>query len=184
VVISGGKNLIGHVSATVTDGLLEISNKNRCSFLRSYKKKIKVEIHFTHLINIHFEGSESMTNKGKLKFDWLTFLIRDGSGSVSLNMDAQQVYATISHGWGDFTFSGSVQYANLNIRSNGYCDLYGMNVYDSLTVISNTQGDVNINAAGIKLKAQTMSDGNIFYKGIPDFILFESFSSGKLINAN
>jgi hypothetical protein len=184
VVISGGKNLIGYVSAKVSDGLLEISNKNRCSFLRSYKKEIKVEIHFTRLINIHFEGNEPMRNKGKLKFDWLTFLISDGAGSVFLRMDAQSIHAIIGHGWGDFTFLGSAEYALLNIRSNGYCDMYGMTVSDSLTIVSNTQGDVKINASGAKLKAQTLADGNIYYKGVPNLIQFERFSNGTLINAN
>ncbi len=184
IVLSGGKNLLKHVSVNVSDGLLDVSNENRCNFLRSYKQKIKVEIHFTRLINIHFEGTEPLTNKGTLKFDWLTFLIRDGAGSVSLNMDAQQIYATISHGWGDFTFSGTAQYVNLNIRSNGYCDLYGMDLTDSATVVSNTQGDVKIKAQGIKLKAQTLSDGDIYYKGIPSILQFEKLSNGELINAN
>jgi hypothetical protein len=184
VVLTGGKNLLNHVAVNVSDGLLDISNENRCSFLRSYKKKIKAEIHFTSLINIHFEGTEPLTNKDILKFDWLTFLIRDGAGSVSLNMDAQQIYATISHGWGDFAFTGNVQYANLNIRSNGYCDLFGMNISDSVTVVSNTQGDVKISAQGIKLKAQTLSDGDIYYKGAPSLIEFDKISNGELIKVN
>lgn len=184
VVIKGGKNLINHIKASVVDGQLEISNENKCNFLRSYKKKVTVEIHFTSLINIHYEGSEPMTNEGTLKFDWLTFLIRDGAGPVNLNFDAQQVYANISHGWGDFTFSGNVQYANLNIRSNGYCDLLGMNIQDSVTVISNTQGDVKVKAQGIKLKVQTLSDGDVYYKGIPSLIEFDQYSNGELINLN
>jgi len=179
--IKGGKNLIQHIRATISDGQLKITNENKCNFLRSYKKKVHVQIHFTSLINIHFEGSEPLTNRGKLKFDWLTFLIRDGAGSVNLNFDAQQVYANISHGWGDFTFSGKVQYANLNIRSNGFCDLLGMSVQDSITVISNTQGDVKVKAQGIKLKVQTLSDGDVYYKGLPSLILFDQYASGKLI---
>ena len=184
VVITGGKNLINHVTTSVIDGQLEISNENKCNFLRSYKKKVSVEIHFTSLINIHFEGSEPMTNQGTLKFDWLTFLIRDGAGSVNLNFNAQQVYANISHGWGDFTFSGNVHYANLNIRSNGYCNLLGMNIQDSATVISNTQGDVKVKAQGIKLKVQTLSDGDVYYKGIPSLIEFSQYSNGELIQLN
>jgi hypothetical protein len=184
VVITGGSNLLPHIRSTVTDGQLEISNENKCNFLRSYKKKVTVEIHFSSLINIHFEGSEPMTNRGTLKFDWLTFLIRDGAGPVNLNFDAQHVYANISHGWGDFTFSGNVQYANLNIRSNGYCDLLGMNIQDSVTVISNTQGDVKVKAQGIKLKVQTLSDGDVYYKGIPSLIEFDQFSNGQLIDMN
>lgn len=181
VVLQGGKNLLNLVNVTVSDGLLDIRNENRCNFLRSYKNKIKVEIHFTNISDIQFEGSEPMFSRGKLKFDWLTFLIRDGAGSVDLNFDAQRVYATISHGWGDFTFRGNVQHANLIIRSNGYCDLLGMNISDSVTVVSNTQGAVKVFADGIKIKAQTLADGNIYYKGTPAVIQFEKLSGGQLI---
>ncbi|MEY3237015.1 MAG: hypothetical protein RI883_1116 [Bacteroidota bacterium] len=184
VVLSGGKNLVNFVIVDVNEGLLDISNTNKCNFLRSYKKKVKVEIHFIELINIHFEGTESLTNKDTLQFSWMTFLIRDGAGPVLLNFNADAIYATISHGWGDFTFNGTVNYANLNVRSNGFCDTYGLKVKDSLTVISNTQGYVKVNANNAKLKSQTDLDGDIYYKGMPSFIKFNQYGSGDLIDAN
>ena len=184
VVLVGGKNLLGEIQLAVTEGLLDISNHNRCNFLRDYQKKVKAEIHFTNIINIHFEGTETLANRDTLQFDWLTFLIRDGAGPVKLNFNAQYVNAIVSHGWGDFTFKGTVNQANLNVRSNGYCDTYGMKVLDSLTVISNTQGTVKVNANGAKLKAQTEADGNILYKGVPSFIQFNQIGAGSLIDSN
>lgn len=181
VVVLGGRNLLNQVKVSVLQGLLEIRNQNKCNFLRSYKKKITIEIHFTGLSKIVFEGTEKLYSRGKLKFEWLDFLIRDGAGSVKLDFDAKRVYATISQGWGDFTFSGSTHYANLNVRNNGYCDLIGMNVYDSLTIISNTQGDIKVSANGIKLNAESLADGDIFYKGNPSAINFKQLSGGKLI---
>jgi hypothetical protein len=184
VILTGGKNLLNFIEVTVTDGLLEIANGNKCSFLRSYKKKVKAEIHFIDILNIHFEGTEPLLNKDTLQFSWLTLLIRDGAGPVKLNFNAQSVYATVSHGWGDFTFNGVVNYANLNVRSNGYCDTYGLKVLDSLTVISNTQGTVKVNANATKLKAETIVDGDILYKGIPTSIQFNQYGTGELIDAN
>jgi hypothetical protein len=184
VVIKGGRNLLKNVDLSISEGVLKIQNQNRCSFLRSYKKKVTVEIHFTHLQNISYQGTEPMTNKGSLKFDWLTFLISDGAGTVNLTFDAQHVFATIGHGWGNFNFSGNAHYANLNIRSNGYCDITEMNIRDSLTVVSKTQGAVKITADGINLKAQTLSDGNIYYKGKPSKIQFDKYSNGELVALN
>lgn len=184
IVLRGGKNLLNFVKVDMIDDVLEISNVNKCNFLRSYKKKVEVEIHFIDLINIHFEGTEALTNKGTLQFNWLTFLIRDGAGPVTMNFNAQSINATISHGWGDFTFTGTVNSANLNVRSNGFCDTYGMQVLDSMTVISNTQGDVKINANATKLKAQIDADGNIRYKGTPNSIKLNKYGKGELIDAN
>lgn len=184
IILHGGKNLLNFINIEMVDGALEISNVNKCNFLRTYKRKVQVEIHFINLLNIHFEGTESLTNKGTLEFDWLTFLIRDGAGPVKLNFNAQSVNATISHGWGDFTFTGTVNYANLNVRSNGYCDTYGMTVLDSLTVISNTQGSVKVNADQTKLKAQIDADGNIYYRGTPNSIKLNQHGNGELIDDN
>ena len=114
----------------------------------------------------------------------MTFLIRDGAGPVTLNFNADAIYATISHGWGDFTFNGTVNYANLNVRSNGFCNTYGLKIINSLTVISNTQGYVKVNANNVKFKSQTVLDGNIYYKGIPSLITFNRYGKGDLIDAN
>jgi hypothetical protein len=182
VVLKGGKNLLNFIDAKVVDGRLELYNENTCNFLRSLTKKVVVEIHFKSLINIHFEGTEELTNKGKLNFGWLTFLIRDGAGPVRLNFDADAIFATISHGWGDFTFTGNVNHANLNVRSNGWCDTYGLNVADSLTVISNTPAILKVNAEGAALKAEISGAGDIWYTGntIGEPVLYR-YGTGELI---
>ena len=185
VVLKGGKNLLNFVELENLNGTLEIENKNKCNFLRSYKKKILVEVHFKNLINIEFAGTEYLTNVGTLQFDWLTFLLRDGSGTVNLNFNAQSLNAQISYGYGDFTFAGQVNQANLSIRSNGYCDTYGLKVLDSITVVSNTQGMVKINADVAKLKAQIDPDGsNIYYTGTPSNVVFYQYGNGSLIDVD
>jgi hypothetical protein len=184
VVITGGKNLVNFISVDVTDGLLTIINENRCNFLRSYQKKVTVEIHFKTLINLEYIGTEDLINKDTLSFGWFTMLIRDGAGPVKLNFNADAIFATVSHGWGDFTFNGVVNHANLNVRSNGFCDTYGLKVLDSLTVISKTQGAVKINANNTVLNAETAADGSIYYKGNPTSISYHQYGEGELIDAN
>jgi hypothetical protein len=184
IILKGGKNLLNFVKAEMIDDVLEIKNENKCNFLRDYDQKITVEIHFTNLINIHFEGSEPLISNGKMKFDWLTILIRDGAGPVELDFDAQFINTILSHGYGNFKYTGTTNQANFNIRSNGYGDTYGLSVNDSLTVISKTQGNIKVNADGAKLKAQTEADGNIYYKGVPSSVLFNKYGNGNLVDAN
>lgn len=184
IVLTGGKNLLNFIDVEMIDGVLEISNSNTCNFLRSYKKKVTAEIHFKSLINLHFEGTETLSNKGLLYMDWLTLLIRDGAGPVNLNVNAELIDATVAHGWGDFTLTGSTGKAIFNVNSNGYCDTYGLQVTDSITVVSNTQGSLKVNANGIKLKAQTETNGNIYYKGVPSIIEFNRYGAGDLIDDN
>ena len=182
IVLKGGENLLNFIEYSIVDGKLEISNENTCAFLRSFKKVVTAEIHFKELINIHFEGTEPLTNEGTLQFNWLTFLIRDGAGSVDLKMNAEAIHATISHGWGDFTFSGQVSFASFNINSNGFCNTYGLQVLDSITVISKTQGTVKVNAANAQFKAEINGDGDIWYIGNPNGApIFNRYGNGELI---
>lgn len=182
IVLKGGKNLLNFIETNIIDGRLEVSNENTCAFLRSFKHKVTAEIHFKELINIHFEGTEPLTNQGTLQLNWLTLLIRDGAGSVDLSMNADMVFATISHGWGDFKFSGQVNHANLNVRSNGFCDTYGLQVADSLTVVSMTEGTLKVNAANAQFKAEINGGGDIWYIGQPNGTpKLNRYGTGQLI---
>jgi hypothetical protein len=184
VVISGGKNLLNFVGVNVENGLLTLTNENKCSFLRSYEQRVKVEIHFKTLSNIDFEGTEPLTCRDTLQLDWFTLLIRDGAGPVNLLLNAQLITATLAHGYGDFTMQGQTNQAIFNVRSNGYCNTYGLKIAESITVISRTQADLRINAHQCILRAQTEVGGNIYYKGVPNSIEFNRYGSGNLIDDN
>lgn len=184
IVLTGGKNLLNFVDIHVTDNALEIKNTNRCNFLRSYKKKVTAEIHFKDLINIDFEGTEELSNKDTLNLKWFFILIENGAGPVRLNMHATSIDALISHGFGDFTINGVTSNANFNVRSNGFCDVYGLKVKDSLTVISATPGTLKVNVQNTVFKAQIEAAGNILYKGKPNLLILNKIGKGNLIDAN
>jgi hypothetical protein len=184
IVLTGGKNLLNLIDIQVADNILEIKNSNRCNFLRTYKKKVRAEVHFKDLINIDFEGTEELTNKDTLNLKWFFILIKNGAGPVKLNVNATSIDALISHGFGDFTFNGVTSNANFNIRSNGFCDVYGLKVKDSLTVISATPGTLKVNAQNTVFKAQIEADGNILYKGKAKNVSLNKLGKGNLINVN
>jgi hypothetical protein len=184
VVVSGGKNLLNFIGITVDNGLLSLTNNNKCSFLRSFEHKVKVEIHFKSLSNLEFEGTESLQCKDTLTLDWFTLLIRDGAGPVNLLLNAQLITATLAHGYGDFTINGHTNQAIFNVRSNGYCNTYGLAIAESITVISRSQADLRVNANQCILRAQTETSGNIFYKGVPNSIEFNQYGKGQLIDDN
>jgi hypothetical protein len=185
LVVKGGRNLINFVDVLQEGALVSIHNTNKCSFLRSFKHKVQVEIHFTSLINIHYEGTEYLRSIGQLKVNWFTLLIRDGAGPVELDVDAESLFFSVSHGYGDFTLKGKTKYANLLVKSNGYCDTYGLQVVDSITVISNTMGLCKVNCDQSKLKAEIDNGGDIWYIGTPvaqPTLL--RYGSGELIDKN
>jgi len=185
LVITGGENVVNKVEWSISDDkTLSISNKNKCNFLRNERKVIKVEIHYTNIYNIHFEGTESLTTKGTLKTDYFVLLIRDGAGPVNLDLDCISVSADISHGWGDYVLTGTTEYASIGARSNGYCDTRGLTVNQSIYISQESSGNIKVNCGNLPLNGYLKSNGNIEYIGNPDSINILNTGTGKVVDIN
>ncbi len=184
VLLIGGNNLVNFIETSVSDNKLTIKNKNKCNFLRSYDKIVMVEIHFVKLINILFEGTEEVICANTLNTDYFTLAIRDGAGTFNLDLNAINFNFIVTHGWGNFNFTGNVNFLSMNVRGNGFGDAYGLNVQDSIHAISSTVETFRINADNCLLRSQTHESGDIYYKGYPTFIEHYSYGDGKLVNKN
>lgn len=183
LVIIGGENMVKHIEWDINDTkTLSIRNKNKCNFLRNERKVIKVEIHYTNVFNIHFEGTEAMTSRGKLKTDYFVLFIRDGAGPVSLDLDCISVSADISNGWGDYTLKGTVQYARIGARSNGYCDTRDLIVSDSIYIAQESSGKVKVNCGNLPLYGYLKKRGNIEYIGQPSAIHIVDTGDGEILD--
>lgn len=185
VVLTGGENLLNLIDVQVENKKMTLSNRNKCNFLRSYKKKkIVAEVHFKSLVNIDFRGSDPLTNRDTLYTNWFTLAIKDGAGPVTLTLKADAIFAGVSHGWGDFTLYGSTNSAKFDVASNGYCDVTNLKIKDSLTFVSRTSATCKINTEGVPLRAETKSYGDIWYYGYPLSTEFERLGDGNLIDKN
>ena len=184
VVLIGGKNLLNFIETSVEDSKLSIRNKNKCNFLRSYDKMVTVEIHFKKIINVLFEGSEEVEARNKITTDYLTVVLNDGAGKFNLDVNCLALNVIANHGWCNYSLKGNTNYFGLDVRSNGFGESYGLNVNDSIIVVSNTTNLVEINADNCLLRAQTNESGEIWYKGFPTFIEEINYGEGRLVNKN
>lgn len=168
VVLKGGKNILNLIEIKNEGGLVTIKNNNKCPWLRNAKKGlIVVEIHLTRLVNINFVGTEPMRSQGTIKTDYFTYYSRDGVGDVVLDLDALHIDAEADHGWGNYTLTGKTKSARICAKSNSYCDVSGLIVQDSIYIMSETAGDMKVNANGVKLNGYLRESGDVFYKGTP-----------------
>ncbi|MBX2948337.1 MAG: DUF2807 domain-containing protein [Crocinitomicaceae bacterium] len=186
LVIHGRDNLINLVTYAIDDkGFLNLKNTNKCDFLRSYdKNKISVEVHFTHLDELFFEGTKNLTTTGTITSSDFKLTIQDGGATVYLNLDCQNIDATQGHGYGDFVLSGTCENANIKITSNGFGDTKGLTVTDNLVVVSSTPVVSSINAEGANTTVEINGSGNVIYVGNPLTLNYIQYGSGELINGN
>ena len=184
VVVKGGENLVNLVSVNVTDGTLKIENTNTCNFLRSYKYVVEVEIHLVNLINVLFKGTKELSCKNQLNVPYLTFVIEEGGGTCKLNLNCYSLYVGSGFGWGNFVISGQTNYAKIDLRDNGFGDLYDLNILDSATVISYSSETLKMNFDGAAIRAETGSYGDLWYIGTPTFLEYNRYGDGNLFDKN
>ena len=180
VLVRGGKNLLNFVEVRSENGLLTIENKNRCNYLRSYEIP-EVEIHYTKLINILFEGTERLYNEDTLITDYLTLTLRDGAGHMDLNVQAIDINAINTHGWGSLTLKGETQTLRGHLMGDGKFDFSQITSTNQVKLITASSMDQQVNAAGIPLSVELNGIGNVYYYGLPSLINNVQYGSGKLI---
>ena len=183
IVIKGGVNLIGFINIQAEDGLVSISNNNKCNFFRKYEV-VEVEIHFTSLINILFEGTEKLSCADTLNVNYLTVTLRDGGGSMDLLVNALDIRTDLSNGWGDLVLRGNTNTASYQVLGNGFVEARELHVSDSINFISSSSTIQKINASNCKLKVEINGIGDIWYFGLPTAISKNEYGKGKLIDKN
>lgn len=184
IVIKGGENVIGFVKTELIDGKLFITNENKCNFLRSYKKKINVELHLKKVQNIEFDATEPAYCLNTLSTDYLSVTINESAGRFHLDLNAEVLYTVVNRNWGNFEVVGNVNYYKAHLRGNAFGNTTGLSVLDSIHVITRSGSDLDINADGVLLRSQIYSVGNIGYIGTPLIIDHMSFGEGELLNKN
>ena len=180
VLVRGGNNLLNFVEVMAENGVLTVENKNRCNYLRSYEIP-EVEIHYTKLINILFEGTERLNNEDTLITDYLTLTLRDGAGHMNLNVKAMDINAINTHGWGSLTLRGETQSLRGNLMGDGAFDFSQLVATNQVKLITSSSMNQEVRAQGIPLSVELNGIGNVYYYGTPSVINKVQYGTGQLI---
>ncbi len=184
VVLSGGSNLLNFIRLDVSEGELTIEDENKCNFLRNQNKKVTVEIHYIDISEILFQGTEKVEFQNQMITNNLLLNLREGAGEFNLNINANQLTVIVSLGWGNFNIEGEVNFLRLDIKSNGFGSAYGLNVRDSVHVLSNSSELFKFNADACFVRSQMFEKGDVWFIGQPTLVDHVSFGSGQLIDKN
>ncbi len=185
VKIIGGDKVVNLIDVQLSESEVIILNTNKCRFLRSQKKKILVEIHFTNLHQLLFEGSGIMRNEGTLKLPDFSLALKEGSGTVNLNLESVYLSVSAEPSWSNYILSGHTKIANLTVKGNAFGDARNLLVDSTFTVISRSAAPLHINAGNCTmLEGESWSTGDVYYSGNPQDIFWQRFGVGKLLFGN
>lgn len=166
IKVEAGKNLVSLITTEVIDNELFIRNKNRCNWVRSYKKEINVYVKMPKLIFLTTKGSGDITTTDTIYGTSLGLLLH-GAGNVSLIVKMNIVAGEL-FGSGDFTIKGKADNWQCKMGGNGF--LYASEMQAGYTWIwSNTTGNAYVYAPDW-LRIFIYGSGDIYYSGNPSTI--------------
>lgn len=180
VVVRGGENLIEHVSVSDNgDHVLTIENQNKCDVIRSLNT-IEVDIHYPYYSSLYIDPSDSVIFEDTIVGDYLDIEIRNGGGSVVLDVDVFEVAIVVSHGAADFNIGGRAVRSALKVQNNGAGDATRFNP-DYAYVYQNSTADIFCELDQAASLIIVDGTGNVYYVGNPIDIDAKGSGTGKII---
>jgi len=159
--------------------ILEIENKNKCNWVRSQEKKIKIVVRSPSLSTIRILSPCDFLAKDTIKTEVLKVDDYAGVSKVEITADCYTLYFSVHAGNGLFTLHGKSAVAFY--YGFGNCHLHFDNmVADYCYMTSNSTGQSYINVSkelGVTIKGR----GNVYYKGNPYKVDKQEEGEGKLI---
>lgn len=178
VEVKGGENLIDGVVTKVKDKVLLIENKNRCNWVRSFKKTISVDVYAPKFTDFTYHGSGEVTFVDTLKTDRFLLNLWDASGNMHIKILADYVSLKTHTAPGVVVAAGNCRELVTFLGGNGRIDAFNLKSQKALVINKNT-GDILVNCQR-EMKAEIKGSGDIKYIGSPA-IDFTKYGSGNLI---
>lgn len=176
--VSGGENLLEFIKTKVVLNTLNISNQNKCNWVRSFKKEINITITLPELNEIEYYGSGDITFLNQFKTDEFYLNMFNASGKADLNLNGSLIELKIHTGPSDIKATGITDNIVLYNNGNGILDADNLQAKDALAITANT-GELKVNATDF-IKAEIRSRGDIILNGDPEIELSNT-GSGELI---
>ncbi|MFI5151152.1 MAG: GIN domain-containing protein [Bacteroidia bacterium] len=183
IYVVAGKHLIDKIETSVSGGTLYIRNHNICNFVRSLGRQITVYVSVRHLNTINYDGAGNVTCTNTLRDSCIDIESHQGSGSVTLDIQAQVIHATIHTGPADIRVTGSTPLLYVYSGGNGVihaeaiaCPQIYLTEAGTGTLYAATDGSANS-----LLDYEIDSFANVYFRGHPATIQEKLTSTGRLI---
>ncbi len=180
VEIEAPKNVLPKLETSVENGVLYISNKNTCNFVRSFKPKLQLRIHAPWIREIQNRGTGDIRSSQTLLFPYLKIENRHAAGTIDLDIIGDSVFAYTQTGVADIILRGKVikgELFNQGLGSIQAAELQAQELYINNSSINDITGycsgylfAINYFSGNITVYGQP-SQTDIFQNGNGNIIL-------------
>jgi hypothetical protein len=175
IVITAPESILAQILPIVKRNRLNLEG-NICNVTND---QINIEVTVPNISSVKIKGSAKLYSEMPVRSDELDMII-DGSGSISLNVFANEISAKMN-GSGVIIINGTCKELDIDIVGSGNFKGLGLNTYKA-DVKSEGSGNASIVALN-KLKAVVKGSGEIRYSGEPELSI-NIAGSGKVTKIN
>src|SRR5690606_10456878 len=108
---------------------------------------VEVEIHYPHYGRFYIEPSDSVIFEETMVCDSLFIELREGGGSMVLDVESNFLEVIVSNGTADYNISGFSKRAELKVQHKGYGNASNLKA-NSYFAYQNSVADLEINLDG------------------------------------
>ncbi len=179
--LRAGEKLMPGIKTEVKNGVLYITNENRCNWVRSFKKKIEITLFAPELKSLEQNGGSSFACSDTIKTDEFRANLWNASGKLELLLRANYVELKSHTGPGDVVAKGRCTELVTYLNGNGTLDCLGL-MADQVLALNLNTGKLKV-SANQKLNVELRGSGDIYYLGNPQ-ISFLNEGKGNLVSLN
>jgi len=178
VKVVTGKHLMSSVTTEVSNGVLQITNLNKCNFVRGSHNDVTVYVTSPTVKTFIQDGVGNMYCTSTVNRDSIIVYLRN-SGDIHLHVNTNH-FADHMHGVGDLYVDGIA--SDFYSYSIGQGFIHAQDLSTSTTYMYyGSNGEARINV-GSQLTAVLTTTGSIYYSGNPGVVQKSGTGSGKLIH--
>ena len=178
VSVEAGNGIIDNIITEVKDGELKIYNTNKCNWVRSFKKQIKVTVRGSSWNKITYRGSGTIQSKNQISADLFFLDCWEASGDIYLNLKSNESYLKSHTGPTVVNVTGESAYSYLFLAGNGEIKAENYHAVRS-DAINKNQGKVFIKTSN-SLNATIEGNGSIYEFGNPTSVNLNRTGNGDL----
>jgi len=180
LVIRGGGNVVNLISVDQSNYITEIHNDNKCHFLRANSLPLEIDIHYPSYSKIYSESSDSLIFMDTIISNLLDIQLRDGAGTLKLNVNVNQLNLTVSYGVGEYIVGGITNNARLVIQNLGRGNALNL-TSNNLYIYQNSNADLLVNFENSIVKVDFYGNGDVKYIGIPLSLNINGSGEGEVV---
>lgn len=182
VEVTAGSNILSSIKTIVKDSVLTIHDKNKCNFVRGYKRQIKIKITLPHLQKIENLGVGTIYFDHNFVQDSI-FIRSENSGDTYLD-GTFYLITTASHGDGNIIVNGTCNTIYVYMNGTNFFKGEDLTVTNYAFIESYSIANAYIKAPNNgTFECNIHSDGNVYYSGNPLHVnnFSDGSAKGKLI---